>query len=144
MSAKTIGVRVGVALVAVIGGLYLFGAFGHGRIEPGVAPAPPTLPPPARTAKAERVTGPLLEESVGTVRSVREVTVAAQVTARVVAVRARVGDRVTAGSPHFAVASADDSVTFLPQRWAAFFAPDAPFATLEQRPPAAAATSAAL
>lgn len=90
-------VAIGTALLVAV--LYLFGVFSHGRVEPGFATTPPGLPPPARVATAERVTVPVVEEAVGTVRPLREVTVAAQVTARVVAVRAKVGDRVAAGSP---------------------------------------------
>jgi len=87
-----LGVLVSAALVAYVAG-------GRTRVHPGRAPEPASLPAPAHTGAAERVTVPIVEEAVGTVRSVREVIVAAQVTARVVAVRAKVGDRVTMGSP---------------------------------------------
>lgn len=88
------------AAVALIGGLllYVMGVFVGGRVRPGQAPEPAGLAPPARTALAERVAVPIVEEAVGTVQSLRQVVVAAQVTARVTEVRAKVGDRVSAGS----------------------------------------------
>ena len=79
--------------------LYAAGIFGGNRIQPGRAPAPAGLPAPPRTATVERGPVPVIEEAVGTVRSLRRVAVAAQVTARVTAIRAQPGDRVTAGSP---------------------------------------------
>ncbi|HZR81617.1 MAG TPA: efflux RND transporter periplasmic adaptor subunit [Candidatus Binatia bacterium] len=89
------------ALAALTAGalLYATGAFDRDRVLPGRAPEPSGLAPPARTATAVRGPVALVEEAVGTVRSVREVAVAAQVTARVMEVDAKVGDRVTAGSP---------------------------------------------
>jgi HlyD family secretion protein len=79
--------------------LYAAGIFGGNRIQPGRTPAPAGLPAPPRTATVERGPVPVIEEAVGTVRSLRRVAVAAQVTARVTAIRAQPGDRVTAGSP---------------------------------------------
>ena len=89
------------ALLALTAGvvLYATGVFDRDRVHPGRAPAPAGLPAPPRTATAERGSVPVVEEAVGTVRSLREVVVAAQVTARVTTVGAKVGDRVTAGSP---------------------------------------------
>ena len=90
-----------VTLLVLVAGLVLYasGVFDHERIDPGRAPETAGLAAPAQTATAERGTAAVLEEAVGTVRSLREVAVAAQVTARVTAVDARVGDRVAAGSP---------------------------------------------
>jgi multidrug efflux pump subunit AcrA (membrane-fusion protein) len=89
------------ALLALTAGvvLYATGIFDRERVHPGRAPTPAGLAAPARTAIAERGSVPVVEEAVGTVRSLREVVVAAQVTARVTSVSAKVGDRVTAGSP---------------------------------------------
>lgn len=97
------GTRRTIATWIVAGGVavaVLYALFGrHDAIAPGTAPEPPSLPAPARIAVAERAATPIFEDAVGTVRSLRQVTVAAQVTARVVSVQARVGDRVTAGAP---------------------------------------------
>ncbi|MHC4732296.1 MAG: efflux RND transporter periplasmic adaptor subunit, partial [Planctomycetota bacterium] len=60
-------------------------------------PAPPGMPAPARTFRAERAEVPVDESAVGTVRSRARVGVAAQVTARIVAVRADAGQTVRAG-----------------------------------------------
>jgi RND family efflux transporter MFP subunit len=87
--------------------LWSAGAFERGRVRPGRAPSPPGLPAPAATAVAERVTVPATEAAVGTVRSRREVVVAAQVVARVGEVGARVGDQVAAGTRLVALDDAD-------------------------------------
>ena len=89
------------ALLALAAGvvLYATGVFDRDRVHPGRAPEPAGLPAPPRTALAERGAVPVVEEAVGTVRSLREVVVAAQVTARVTTIGAKVGDRVTAGRP---------------------------------------------
>lgn len=95
---RVVGWGLGVLVTAALA-VYVAGGLDRGRVHPGRAPEPASLPAPAHTVTAERVSVPIIEEAVGTVRSVREVIVAAQVTARVVAVRAQVGDRVTMGSP---------------------------------------------
>lgn len=79
--------------------LYAAGAFHRGRIAPGRTGEPPGLPAPVGTARAERVTVPVIEEAVGTVRSRQRVAVAAQITARVLLVHATVGDSVRRGAP---------------------------------------------
>ncbi len=103
-----------VALLTLMAGIVLYatGVFDRGRVHPGRAPEPAGLPAPPRTATAERDTVPIVEEAVGTVRSLREVIVAAQVTARVVAVRAKVGDRVEAGSPLVVLDDSDFTARF--------------------------------
>jgi HlyD family secretion protein len=82
-------------LAAVV--LYAAGAFRHGRVEPGRAAEPASPPAPARTSTAERTTVDVVEEAVGTVHSRRRVVLAAQVPARIVAVRPQVGDVVKSG-----------------------------------------------
>ena len=77
--------------------LYAAGAFRRGRIEPGRASDPASLPAPAATATAERSEVEVVEEAVGTVRSRRRVVVTAQVSARVVGVGPQVGEAVRAG-----------------------------------------------
>jgi RND family efflux transporter MFP subunit len=77
--------------------LYAGDVLRGGRVRPGKLPASAGLPPPARTATAERGPVPVVEEAVGTVRSRHGVAVAAQVIARVLSVGARVGDRVKQG-----------------------------------------------
>lgn len=79
--------------------LWAAGAFRGGRVAPGRRADPPGLTAPARRAVALRSQIAVFEEAVGTVASRRRVSVAAQVTARVVSVAARVGDAVTRGSP---------------------------------------------
>lgn len=88
-----------VVVLAALVVLYVAGAFDREQVHPGRAAAPEGLAAPSATVTAERGAVPLVEEAVGTVRSLREVEVAAQVTARVTAVNAKVGDRVQAGSP---------------------------------------------
>jgi multidrug efflux pump subunit AcrA (membrane-fusion protein) len=87
--------------------LYAAGVIDRDRVHPGRVPEPAGLPAPPRTATAERGVVPVVEEAVGTVRSLREVIVAAQVTARVTTVGAKVGDRVTAGSPLVVLENSD-------------------------------------
>ncbi len=91
----------GVVLLAAVAGVLLWatGAFRGPGVRPGVAPHPPGLPAPGATAVAVRAKVPLFEEAVGTVRTRTSVTVAAQVTARVIEVTAKAGQEVTAGKP---------------------------------------------
>ncbi|MHC4933160.1 MAG: efflux RND transporter periplasmic adaptor subunit [Planctomycetota bacterium] len=86
------------ALVVVIV-LYASSAFDGDKVAPGRLDEPAGLEPPARTVSAERGTVPVFEEAVGTVESRKRVTVAAQVTARVLAVAAEAGETVRAGAP---------------------------------------------
>ncbi|MEO8601057.1 MAG: efflux RND transporter periplasmic adaptor subunit [bacterium] len=103
-----------VALMILTAGvvLYASGVFDRGLVRPGRAPEPAGLPAPPRTATARRGAAPVVEEAVGTVRSLREVIVAAQVTARVAAVHAKVGDHVTAGSPLVVLDDGDFAARF--------------------------------
>jgi len=68
-----------------------------GRIAPGAGEPVPGEPAPGAQARAERVTVPLVEDAVGTVRSRRQVVVAAQTVARVLHVGPHVGDTIRAG-----------------------------------------------
>jgi HlyD family secretion protein len=92
--------------------LYAGGAFHGARVHPGRLPAPPGLPPPTATATAVRGELPVVEEAVGTVESRRRVDVAAQVTARVVSLGARVGDTVKAGTPLIVLDDAEFAARF--------------------------------
>jgi RND family efflux transporter MFP subunit len=89
----------GVLFLVVVVGIvaYAAGLFGPERIAPAKEPAPPGAPAPARTVRAERAEVPVDESAVGTVRSRARVDVAAQLTARIVAVRADAGQTVRAG-----------------------------------------------
>ncbi len=78
--------------------LYAAGVFHRPRPPEGVGASRLEIPPPARSVRAERIAAPVVEEAVGTVRSRQRVAVAAQVTARVLAVHATVGDSVRAGT----------------------------------------------
>jgi HlyD family secretion protein len=92
-------VRWGAFLVLVVGAmLWAGGAFEGAKIVPGRAPEAPGLPAPAAQATAVRAVVPVFEEAVGTVQSRRRVVVAAQVTGRVLAIAAEVGDGVSAGA----------------------------------------------
>ncbi|MHC4820080.1 MAG: efflux RND transporter periplasmic adaptor subunit [Planctomycetota bacterium] len=85
-------------LVVVVGiVLYAAGFFGPAPIAPGEGPAAPGAPAPARTVRAEQAEVPVNESAVGTVRSRARIDVAAQLTARIVAVRADAGQKVRAG-----------------------------------------------
>lgn len=70
-----------------------------GRIGPGRAAEPPSIPAPARTAEVARVTVPLFEEAIGTVQSRTRIAVAAQVSGRIAEVRAAAGAPVHEGDP---------------------------------------------
>jgi len=78
--------------------LYAAGTFSGERLVPGRAGEPEGLPAPAATARAERTRVAAAEEAVGTVRSRRRVEVAAQVTARIVELRAEAGDPAAMGA----------------------------------------------
>jgi len=95
MSKAIRGILFLVLVVVIV--LYAGGFFGGEKIEPGRAPAPEGRDTPAETASAERLTVPVHEFAVGTVESRLRVQVAAQVTARVLEVRVRVGATVKAG-----------------------------------------------
>jgi RND family efflux transporter MFP subunit len=85
-------------LVVVVGiVLYAAGVFGPERIAPGKEAAPAGAPAPARTVRAERTEVAVDETAVGTVQSRARIDVAAQLTARIVAVRADAGQTVRAG-----------------------------------------------
>jgi len=86
-----------VALAALLVALAT-GAFGGERIEPGRGQEPPGEPRPASTATALRGEVDLFEPAVGTVRSRRNVAVAAQVGATVVSVAVEAGQAVGAGT----------------------------------------------
>jgi HlyD family secretion protein len=77
--------------------LYAAGFLGGKRVAPGAVQEPLGLAAPARTAHAERVRVPAVEEPVGTVQSRRRVEVAAQVVARIVEICADAGDPATKG-----------------------------------------------
>ncbi len=68
-----------------------------GRISPGPGQPVPGEPSPPAQTRAERVTVALMEDAVGTVRSRRQVVVAAQTIARVVHVGPHVGDTIRTG-----------------------------------------------
>jgi len=84
------------ALVAFVI-LYAAGSFSGERIEPGKLAPGAVETPPAATSQAEQAVVPIFEEAVGTVASRRRMQVAAQVTARILEVKADVGDRVEEG-----------------------------------------------
>jgi RND family efflux transporter MFP subunit len=98
---------LGVVALAVLLVAVATGAFGGERIEPGRVQAPPGEPPPARTAQAERGEVEVLEPAIGTVRSRRNVTVAAQVGATIVSVEVEAGQAVEAGAPAVALDDRD-------------------------------------
>lgn len=88
----------GLAIVVVGVVLYAGGFFAGERISPGDSGTKSRSPAPARTAAAELVRVDVLEDAVGTVRSRRTVAVAAQISARVLAVEVEAGERVESGA----------------------------------------------
>ena len=102
----------GFAALAAAVLLFVAGAFDGDRTQPGRLAPPAGLPPPPATAVAVRGRVPVIEETVGTVRSRRRVAVGAQVIARVVLVAAEVGDRIKAGAPLVALDDADFAARF--------------------------------
>ena len=85
----------GVVLAGVLA--WATGLLHGGRIAPGTGEPIPGEPPPGAQAQAERASVPVVEDAVGTVRSRRQVIVAAQTVARVREVGPHVGDTVHAG-----------------------------------------------
>lgn len=77
--------------------LWLGGFLTRGRIEPGKVSAPEWQPDVAETARAERITLPILEEAVGTLRPETEANISAQTTGRILSVAVRAGERVRKG-----------------------------------------------
>ena len=78
--------------------LFMSGAFTPGRVGPETqVPKTEQQPPPGATALAEITIVQEAERAVGTVRPRTETRIEAQVTARVLEVRVRPGDRVEAG-----------------------------------------------
>ena len=84
-------------IVAVL--LYAMGAFRGEQVEPGKVAPPSGVSAPARTATAERVEIPVLEEAVGTVESRTVVVVSSLVQATVLTVTAEAGAHVERGDP---------------------------------------------
>jgi len=89
---------LGVVALAVLLVAVATGAFGGKPIEPGRTQDPPGEPAPARTAQAMRGEVDVFEPAVGTVRSRRQVAVAAQVGATIVSTRVEAGQTVEAGA----------------------------------------------
>ena len=102
MAVRARRVLGGLVLLAVVGGIVAWatGAFSHAqRVAPGVAAEPASLPEPPRRTTAARVSLPLVEAAVGTVRSATVVAVSAQVSAQVLDVKKRPGAPVSKGDP---------------------------------------------
>ena len=86
--------------------LYSAGMLTPGKVGPGREPAPPAGAGPSRIAKASLVKLAENYEAVGTVRPLSEITVEAQVPARVQKILVRPGQAVEAGE---LLASLDDA-----------------------------------
>lgn len=95
---KRIVSGLGVVALAVVLVAVATGAFSGPRIEPGRTQEPPGEPAPARTIQAQRGQVQVFEPAVGTVRSRRNVAVAAQVGGTVLSVAIDAGQQVEAGS----------------------------------------------
>lgn len=89
---------LGVVALAALLVAVATGAFGGERIEPGRQELPPDATRPGGLTTAQRRPVPLFEPAVGTVRSRRQVAVAAQVNATVVSVAVEAGQAVSAGA----------------------------------------------
>ena len=100
----------GAVLVGVLA--YATGVFHGGRIEPGAGQPVGGEPAPAAQGRAERAPVPVVEDAVGTVRSRRQVVVAAQIVARVRDVGPRVGDTVRAGDVVLGLDDAEAAARF--------------------------------
>lgn len=86
------------ALFLILLILWSAGVFRRNQIAPGKDSIPPGRPAPAQTGAVVQVIQPVYYEAVGTVRPRHEVTVAAQITGRVLAVPVEEGDSVEAQS----------------------------------------------
>jgi len=93
---KTVAILAGVVLLIVLI-LYTGGFLVTGKIAPGKVEPPPQTQEPKAQVKAVRTAIPEFYLAVGTVRPRTEVKVAAQVSARVVAVKVRAGQEVKKG-----------------------------------------------
>ena len=89
-----IGAAVGVLILLI---LWLGGFLTAGRIQPGKVPAQAWQPDVAATVRAERISLPVTEEAVGTLRPETEANLSVQTTGRILSVAVRAGDRVTKG-----------------------------------------------
>lgn len=88
---------LGMTAAMVVLMLWLVGAF-HEKIDTGKAAASPSRPVDDRPRRAvERVSLPVAEAAVGTIRPVHEVAVASKILAKVAEMSLRAGDRVEAG-----------------------------------------------
>jgi len=97
-SIRKILLFLGAAMGLVLVMLFMTGTFTPDRVGPGTrVPDPPKGPAPESTTMAEITVLTEAERSVGTVRPRTETRIEAQVTARVLEVRVRPGDRVDAG-----------------------------------------------
>ena len=92
---KVIPIALGViGLILLVA--YIGGAFSGEKVPPGRQDRPERGSPTA-TVKAERRVLPVWYDAVGTVRSVRQIQVSAQVQARIASVGKKAGDAVKAG-----------------------------------------------
>ncbi|MFH1744356.1 MAG: efflux RND transporter periplasmic adaptor subunit [bacterium] len=87
---------VGVVVLVVLI-LWLGGFFTGGRIEPGEVQVEAWEPKVTETVRAEKVSLPLVEEAVGTLRPETEANISAQTSGRILSVEVRAGDKVTKG-----------------------------------------------
>ena len=87
-------VALGVLIVLI---LWLGGFLTAGRIEPGQTPAEVWQPDVVETVRAERISVPVVEEAIGTLRPETEANISAQTTGRILSVAVRAGDQVTKG-----------------------------------------------
>jgi RND family efflux transporter MFP subunit len=96
--ARRRALRVGAfVLVLAVVLAWAMGLFHGGRIAPGPGEPAAGEAAPGAEARAARGDAPIVEDAVGTVRSRRHVTVAAQTVARVVEVAVQAGDTVRTG-----------------------------------------------
>lgn len=105
---KSLLIKIPVAAAFVVVLLQLSGACDTASIEPGKVEAASAYPEPSRTAIAEVVKLPRVEEAVGTVTARTQVHLASEVAGRVLEVLVQEGQRVSRGA---VVARLDDRGT---------------------------------
>jgi len=95
---KSIEVVIALGILVVLI-LWLGGFLSGDRMEPGQVEVAAWEPEIIETVRAERISVPLIEEAVGTLRPVTEAMISAQITGRILSIEVRAGDRVQAGQP---------------------------------------------
>jgi len=95
----------GIALILVI--MFQSGTFATGKIDPGNSQLTPPIPNTTQLLTIKKQDIPLLYHAVGTIHSRTEIDLSSRITARVLEVKARSGDKVKKGEILFELDKTD-------------------------------------